>query len=79
MGGRRPRARRSQCDVVCTVTPGAEPVVGARALRPGQHLNLLGADGAGKAEATVEAVERVLRARAPLLRRVGAGLATAGS
>jgi hypothetical protein len=49
------------CDVVCTVTPGSVPVVEAEALRPGAHLNLLGADGAGKAEATVEAVERVLR------------------
>ena len=36
------------CDVVCTVTPGAEPVVSADALRPGQHLNLLGADGPGQ-------------------------------
>ncbi len=48
-------------DVVCTVTPGAEPVVRAERLLAGQHLNLLGADGAGKAEATIEAVERVLR------------------
>jgi alanine dehydrogenase len=48
------------CDIVCTVTPGAETVVGAPSLRPGQHLNLLGADGPGKAEATVEAVARVL-------------------
>ena len=50
------------CDIVCTVTPGAEPVVEAGSLRPGMHVNLLGADGAGKAEATVEAVERALRA-----------------
>ena len=48
------------CDIVCTVTPGAEAVVDAPSLRPGQHLNLLGADGPGKAEATVEAVARVL-------------------
>jgi ornithine cyclodeaminase/alanine dehydrogenase-like protein (mu-crystallin family) len=48
------------CDIVCTVTPGAQPVVDASALRAGQHLNLLGADGPGKAEATVEAVARVL-------------------
>ena len=48
------------CDVVCTVTPGAETVVEAPSLRPGQHLNLLGADGPGKAEATVDAVARVL-------------------
>jgi alanine dehydrogenase len=48
------------CDVVCTVTPGAAAVVRAADLRAGQHLNLLGADGAGKAEATVEAIERVI-------------------
>jgi alanine dehydrogenase len=38
------------------VTPGAEIVVGAGDLRPGQHLNMLGADGSGKAEASLEAV-----------------------
>jgi alanine dehydrogenase len=48
------------CEVVCTVTPGAEAIVRAPDLRAGQHLNLLGADGAGKAEATVEAIEHVL-------------------
>jgi len=47
------------CDVVCTITPGVEPVVTATALRAGQHLNLLGADGPGKAEASVDAVVRV--------------------
>jgi ornithine cyclodeaminase/alanine dehydrogenase-like protein (mu-crystallin family) len=50
------RADALACDVVCCVTPGAEPVVGARDLRPGAHLNMLGADGPGKAEATVAAV-----------------------
>jgi ornithine cyclodeaminase/alanine dehydrogenase-like protein (mu-crystallin family) len=49
------------CDVVCTITPGAEPVVTEDSLRPGQHLNLLGADGPGKAEASVQAVARALR------------------
>lgn len=44
------------CDVVCAITPGAVAVVRAADLRPGQHLNMLGADGSGKAEATVEAV-----------------------
>jgi alanine dehydrogenase len=48
------------CDVVCTVTPGFEPVLRADSLQPGQHVNALGADGAGKAEATVEAIGRVL-------------------
>jgi ornithine cyclodeaminase/alanine dehydrogenase-like protein (mu-crystallin family) len=44
------------CDVVCCVTPGAQPVVDVDDLRPGLHLDMLGADGPGKAEATVEAV-----------------------
>ncbi len=47
------------CDVVCTVTPGHETVIAARSLRPGQHLNVLGADGPGKAEAEVEAIRRI--------------------
>ena len=46
------------CDVVTCVTPGAEPVVTAAGLRPGQHLNLLGADGPGKAEAELAAIGR---------------------
>jgi alanine dehydrogenase len=43
-------------DVVCCVTPGSEPVVEAGDLHPGLHLNMLGADGPGKAEATIGAV-----------------------
>jgi alanine dehydrogenase len=46
------------CDVVTCVTPGHEPVVHTDDLRPGMHLNMLGADGPGKAEAAVEAVVR---------------------
>jgi alanine dehydrogenase len=46
------------CDVVTCVTPGAEPVVLDSDLRPGLHLNMLGADGPGKAEAEVSAVGR---------------------
>ena len=65
------RAAALAGDVVCCVTPGHEPVVGVEDLRPGLHLNMLGADGPGKAEATVEAVAALL----PLLRRVGAGVA----
>ena len=33
-------------------------MIGIGDLRPGLHLNMLGADGPGKAEATVEAVAR---------------------
>ena len=46
------------CDILTCVTPGAEPVVRVADLRPGMHLNMLGADGPGKAEAEVEAVAR---------------------
>jgi alanine dehydrogenase len=42
--------------VVCCVTPGREPVVTPSSLHPAMHLNMLGADGPGKAEATVDAV-----------------------
>jgi alanine dehydrogenase len=52
--GSRPEALA--CDVVCCITPGSEVVVSAGDLRPGLHLNMLGADGPGKAEATVDAV-----------------------
>jgi alanine dehydrogenase len=44
------------CDVVTCVTPGYEPVVLESDLRPGLHLNMLGADGPGKAEALPSAV-----------------------
>jgi ornithine cyclodeaminase/alanine dehydrogenase-like protein (mu-crystallin family) len=46
------------CDIVTCVTPGHAPVVGVGDLRPGMHLNMLGADGPGKAEMEIEAVAR---------------------
>ena len=46
------------CDVVTCVTPGSEPVVLEADLHPGLHLNMLGADGPGKAEAEVAAVAK---------------------
>jgi alanine dehydrogenase len=51
-----PRAEALGRDVVSCVTPGHEPVVEAGDLHPGLHLNMLGADGPGKAEATPGAV-----------------------
>ncbi len=51
-----PRESALRCQVVCCVTPGAEIVVDAGDLRPGLHLNMLGADGPGKAEASIGAV-----------------------
>ena len=44
------------CDIVTCVTSGDEPVVRAADLHPRLHLNMLGADGPGKAEAEVDAV-----------------------
>jgi len=46
------------CDVVTCVTPGHEPVIHSSDLRSGLHLNMLGADGPGKAEAEIDAVAR---------------------
>jgi alanine dehydrogenase len=54
------RAAALACDVVCCVTPGHDPVVEVADLRPGLHLNMLGADAAGKAEASVAAVTSAL-------------------
>jgi alanine dehydrogenase len=50
------RAEAMTADVVCCVTPGSEPLFDTGDLRSGQHLNMLGADGPGKAEATPQAV-----------------------
>lgn len=46
------------CDIVCCVTPGYEVVLDVDQVRTGVHLNMLGADGPGKAEASIAAVER---------------------
>lgn len=51
-----PRESALRSLIVCCVTPGSEIVVDAGDLRPGLHLNMLGADGPGKAEASVGAV-----------------------
>jgi ornithine cyclodeaminase/alanine dehydrogenase-like protein (mu-crystallin family) len=50
------REEAVRCQIVCCVTPGSEIVIDAGDLRPGLHLNMLGADGPGKAEASVGAV-----------------------
>jgi alanine dehydrogenase len=50
------REQALDAEVVCCITPGAEVVVDAGDLHPGQHFNMLGADGPGKAEATIGAV-----------------------
>lgn len=44
------------CDIVSCITPGLAIVVEREDLAPGRHLNMLGADGSGKAEASIDAV-----------------------
>src|ERR687888_2591251 len=46
-------------DLLVTVTPGREIVLGEGSLRPGQHASLMGADGPGKAEIAVAELARV--------------------
>jgi ornithine cyclodeaminase/alanine dehydrogenase-like protein (mu-crystallin family) len=46
-------------DLLVTVTPGREIVLGVNSLRTGQHASLMGADGPGKAEIAVEELARV--------------------
>ena len=46
-------------DIVVTVTPGRDVVLGEGSLQPGQHASLMGADGPGKAEIAVGELARV--------------------
>jgi ornithine cyclodeaminase/alanine dehydrogenase-like protein (mu-crystallin family) len=60
--GARVAASREEAlaaDLVVTVTPGREVVLGEGALRPGQHASLMGADGPAKAEIAVGELVRV--------------------
>jgi len=45
-------------DLLVTVTPGREVVLGEGSLQPGQHASLMGADGPGKAEIDVAELAR---------------------
>ena len=46
------------CEVVITVTPGAEVLYAEGSLEPGQHVSLMGADGPGKAEVAIGELRR---------------------
>jgi alanine dehydrogenase len=45
-------------DLLVTMTPGHEVLLGEGSLRPGQHVSLMGADGPGKAEIAVAELVR---------------------
>jgi ornithine cyclodeaminase/alanine dehydrogenase len=58
VGGRVATAEdASSCDIVCTSTPSREPIVRRAWIRPGTHINALGADGPGKQELQVEILQ----------------------
>ena len=46
-------------DLLVTMTPGHQVLLGPGSLRPGQHVSLRGADGPGKAEIAVEELSSV--------------------
>lgn len=43
-------AEAAGCDIVCTATPVREPIVPREWIRPGTHINAMGADAHGKQE-----------------------------
>lgn len=45
-------------DLLVTVTPGNDVLIGAGTLRAGQHVSLMGADGPGKAEIALAEIKR---------------------
>jgi alanine dehydrogenase len=46
------------CEVVITVTPGADVLYSEGSLEAGQHVSLMGADGPGKAEVAIKELGR---------------------
>jgi len=46
------------CDIVCTLTPATAPVVKRSWIKPGTHINAVGADAAGKQELDSEILIR---------------------
>jgi alanine dehydrogenase len=53
------RAEALAGDLLVTVTPGREVLLGEGSLRPGQHASLMGADGPGKQEIAAAELARV--------------------
>jgi ornithine cyclodeaminase/alanine dehydrogenase-like protein (mu-crystallin family) len=52
------REEALEADLLVTMTPGQEVLLGAGTLRRGQHVSLMGADGPGKAEIAVQELAR---------------------
>jgi ornithine cyclodeaminase/alanine dehydrogenase len=47
-------AEAAGCDILCTATPVREPIVRREWIRPGTHINAMGADAHGKQELETE-------------------------
>lgn len=47
----------AQSDIVCTLTPSKEPVLRAEWIKPGTHINAVGADAPGKHELAPEILQ----------------------
>jgi ornithine cyclodeaminase len=52
------QAAVAEADIVCTVTPAAEPILKGAWLRPGTHVNLVGSSFAGPTEVDSDLVVR---------------------
>jgi ornithine cyclodeaminase/alanine dehydrogenase len=59
VGGRVvPLSEAANADIVCTATPSRTPFLEADWVRPGAHINAMGADAPGKRELCLEILER---------------------
>lgn len=47
-----------EADIICTITPAAEPILKGAWVRPGTHLNLVGSSYAGPSEVDSDLVVR---------------------
>ncbi len=45
-------------DILCALTPARKPVIESRFIKPGAHINAIGADAAGKQELEIEVLKR---------------------
>jgi alanine dehydrogenase len=55
-----PLAEVAACDIVCTLTPARTPVLKTEWLRPGTHINAIGADAEGKEELEPGVLKRAI-------------------
>jgi ornithine cyclodeaminase len=68
------RAAAEQADILCTVTGASEPVVEGSWIKPGAHLNLVGAHSATTREVDAETIKRarlIVESKASALHEAG--------